>query len=202
MTTDLEPYEGPLDEGCDLELVEIAGRELSGVLGDARLLECAITDCGLDGLDLSGARLVDVTVSRCRAASLPARRTTWQDVVLDDCRLGGLEWYGATLTRVTLRGGKLDYLNLRGATLEDVLVEDAVVGELDLGSAQVRRLRVTGSRVGRLDLTGARLEEVDLRGADLDTLAGPAGLTGARISEEQLLRLAPALAAHLGIVVG
>ena len=56
-------------------------------------------------------------------------------------------------------------------------------------------------RIGRLDVTRARITSADLRGAELRRVDGLPGLAGATISEEQLLELAPALAAQLGIVV-
>jgi uncharacterized protein YjbI with pentapeptide repeats len=67
----------------------------------------------------------------------------------------------------------------------------------------VRAARVTfvECRVGRLDVTRAQLREVDLRGADLAGIDGTAGLKGATISRHQLLELADALAAHLGVTV-
>ena len=112
-----------------------------------------------------------------------------------------MQAYGGRLTRVTVRGGKIDYLNLREAHLTDVRFEGCVIGDLDLIGAHATRLVIAGCRIARLDLTRAVLTDVDLRTADLSRLDGLAGLAGATISQEQLLDLAPALAAHLRIVV-
>ena len=50
-------------------------------------------------------------------------------------------------------------------------------------------------------MSGCTLDEVDLRGAQLAALDGIGSLAGSLITEAQLVRLAPALAAHLGIRV-
>ncbi|MDQ2623742.1 MAG: pentapeptide repeat-containing protein [Actinomycetota bacterium] len=123
------------------------------------------------------------------------------DVVLEGCRFGALEVYDAELTDVVVRGGKLDYVNLRGSRVRDVRFEGAWIGDLDLGDATATRVTFVDCRIGRLDVTRAQLKDVDLRGADLDALDGLGGLSGATISTEQLFRLAPGFAAHLGITV-
>jgi hypothetical protein len=50
-------------------------------------------------------------------------------------------------------------------------------------------------------VTEASLSKVDLSGAKLRTLVGVDGLRGAIINREQLLDLAPLLAAQLGVEV-
>ena len=96
---------------------------------------------------------------------------------------------------------RLDYLNLRGAGLTRVQFIGCRMGELDAGSAQLSMVRFVDCHIGRLALGGCALDNLDLRGAELDALDGIGSLAGAVITEAQLARLAPALAAHLGITV-
>jgi uncharacterized protein YjbI with pentapeptide repeats len=198
----LEPSGGPLADDAVLDGVELRGLDLSGQSGvDARLLESAVTDCVLDDVTLDGARIGDCLLTDVRSHTLSAVGSTWRDVALTGCRLGAVQLSGAELQRVRVTGGKVDYLNLRDARLTDVVLEGCVVGELDLVGATATRVTLDGCRVERLDVTRATLDRVDLRGADLSGLDGLAHLRGAVISGDQLLELAPALAAHLGVRV-
>jgi uncharacterized protein YjbI with pentapeptide repeats len=128
-------------------------------------------------------------------------RGRWRDVEVRDARLGSAELYESTWDRVHLVGCKLGFVNLRGAELRDVLFTDCTVDELDLVQARATRVAFAGTRVRRLDVQASTLEHVDLRGADLDEVAGVRSLAGATVTPEQLARLAPLLAEGLGIAV-
>ncbi len=95
----------------------------------------------------------------------------------------------------------LDAVNLRGAVLEDVTFEDCVLRDVDLGGARLSRVRFAGCRIERLDLSSATLSRVDLRGAQFTLARGYDRLGGAILDIGQVLELAPALAAQLGIDV-
>lgn len=197
-----EPWTAGLEAEGDYELLAITG-DLSGQDADgARLVDCLLDGCAVDGLVLDHAHLVDTTFAGVHGGVLEVRDATWRGVVVRDCRLGALQAHGGRLEQVTVTGGKVDFLNLRGATLDEVVLDGVTIGDLDLGDARVRRLTVTASRLDRLGLGGATLAEVDLRGADLRRVDGVTGLAGATIGELQLLDLAPALAEALRITVG
>ena len=101
-----------------------------------------------------------------------------------------------------MTGCLLDVVNLRGAVLDEVVFEDCRLREVDLGGAQLTGVSFAGCRIERLDLTGATLTEVDLRGAvALDIARGLDRLGGAVLDVAQVLELAPALAAQLGVDV-
>ena len=107
--------------------------------------------------------------------------------------------FSATWSGIRLRGIKLDFLDLNGAKVSNTVIEDCVIGELELAEADLRRVRFPGSSIGILGSSGARLTDVDLSGARLRTIGSIAGLRGATLSADQLIDLAPLLAAHVGI---
>ncbi|EFG65086.1 conserved hypothetical protein, partial [Streptomyces sp. SPB074] len=103
---------------------------------------------------------------------------------------------------VVVRGGKLDYLNLRGAKLKDVVFEACVLVEPDFAGAGLERVAFVDCVVKGADFHKVTLKDVDLRqAAELGVAAGIGGLRGAAISPDQLIDLAPALAAELGMRV-
>lgn len=198
----MEPYRGALEREGYYDDLELDGLDLTGQdAREARFLDCALHGCVLDDVRLAGAHLVDTSLVEVRAATLDVPRAEWRDVSVTDCRLGAVRAFAGELLRVTITGGKIDYLNLRDATIRELRLVGVTIGDLDLAGARARDVVVQDCRVRRLDLTNARLTDVDLRGADLSEIDGLVGLAGATISEEQLVSLAPALAAQLGVLV-
>uniref|UniRef100_UPI002FDBCAC5 pentapeptide repeat-containing protein n=1 Tax=Streptomyces sp. IBSBF 3352 TaxID=2903523 RepID=UPI002FDBCAC5 len=200
----LEPYGGGgLEPDGDYDGLEFAEADLSEQDGGgARFLDCALRGCVLDGTRLRYARLLDSVLSAPRGVGTDLAEATLRDVEVLDARLGGTQAHGAVLERVVVRGGKIDYLNLRKAKLRDVVFEGCVLVEPDFGGARLERVEFVDCVLRGADLTGATLTDVDLRGAtELDIAGGLDRLSGAVISTGQLLDLAPALAAQLGLRV-
>jgi uncharacterized protein YjbI with pentapeptide repeats len=168
---------------------------------EASFLDCRFSDVDADEGLLRRARLRSCCLDRLRLSSLDAASSGWTSVVVTGSRIGALVATAAELTRVTFRECRLDYLNLRGAQMQQVQFVDCRVGELDLATAALTDVRLLGCAVGRLALAGATLQRADLRDADLGAVDGIDGLSGAVISQAQLVRIAPALAEHLGIRV-
>ena len=125
----------------------------------------------------------------------------WRDCRVSGGRLGALTLPGATWTAVRLRGIKLGFVNLAAARLEDVVFEECEIGGFDAQAARIRSLAFVRCTVQELNVADATLSKVDLSGAKLRTLVGVESLRGATIDRDQLVDLAPLLAAQLGIEV-
>jgi uncharacterized protein YjbI with pentapeptide repeats len=176
--------------------------DLAGVSAqDAHVLDCRFSGCVLDEGRWRRARLSSCVLEDVRATALDVSDGKWSGVVVRRGRIGALEAHGATLAQVTVDHTRLDYVNLRGAGVTQVQFVGCRIGELDVGSAELSVVRFVDCQIGRLALSGCALDDVDLRGAELTALEGIGSLAGAAITEAQLARLAPALAAHLGITV-
>jgi uncharacterized protein YjbI with pentapeptide repeats len=192
----------PLEPHGDYDAVSFTDLDLSGqIANNARLLDCSITRCRADGLQLRRARFVETLVADLEAATLDLTESVWRDSLVTGGRIGAVPASSAKLMRVRFRGLKLDFLNLRGATMADVVFQDCVLGEIDVTDATLTDVDFAGSRVDSLSVRNATLARVDLSGATLQTLSGLDHLRGAIISPAQLLELAPLLADHLGIEV-
>ena len=168
--------------------------------------EAVFLDCRFSGGDVGSGRMRRTRLNTCvledlRFSELDASGSTWSEVVLRNCRVGALVAADAGLSDLTVDGGRLDYVNLRMAKLARVQFLSCTIGELDLGAAELRDVRFVDCELATLVVRGARLSEVDLRGARLGGVEGIGELGGAVISPAQLVQLAPALAAHLGIRV-
>lgn len=200
----LEPWTGQeLEPDGDYDGLEFRDADLAGQDGaGARFLDCALTGCAVDETGLGNARVLDSVLTGLRGVGTDLAEATLRDVELVDPRLGGTQLHGAVLERVVVRGGKIDCLNLRMARLRDVVFEACVLVEPDFGGAHLERVEFVDCAVKGADFGGATLTDVDLRGAaPLEITRGLERMAGAVISTGQLLDLAPALAAALGIRV-
>jgi len=200
---------GRLDDGdtadlrksAHLEGVRFAALALPRLdLPGAEIIGARFGGLSVDDLDLKGARLSEVELDQVDVPVVRAARSRWRDVQVTG-RIGSMEAYEAELRSVHFVGCKLSFVNLRGAELLDIAFTGCVIEELDLIQGKARRVRFSGTRIGRLDVQHSELHDVDLRGAQLETVAGLAHLRGTTISPLQLEQVAPLLASELGIRV-
>jgi len=192
---DLEPA-ASLDafgfDGLTLETLALGGARIEA----SRLAGVRAAEADLRGTTISEAIVEQLDVPVVRAA-----RTRWRDVRFEGGRLGSAELYEAEWRSVHFVGCKLGFVKLRGSELRDVQFTDCVVDELDLASTEALRLAFPGTRIRRFDVSRATLRDVDLRGCDIEELAGVASLRGAVVDSAQLMLLAPLLASEAGIRV-
>ncbi|WEO96709.1 pentapeptide repeat-containing protein [Streptomyces sp. FXJ1.172] len=200
----LEPWPGgQLAPDGDYDGLEFREADLAGQDGaGARFMDCALRQCAVDETGLRNARFLDTVLHGLRGVGTDLAEATFRDVELADPRLGGTQLHGAVLERVVVRGGKIDFLNLRMARLRDVVFDSCVLVEPDFAGARLERVEFVNCSLKDADFGGATLTDVDLRGAaPLGISRGLDRMSGAVISTGQLLDLAPALAAELGIRV-
>lgn len=189
-----------LEAGGDYEALAFDDVDLGGQASvGVSFRDCRFTRCEVDAASLARSSWSTCLVEEAHGVTLDVADSSWRDVIVLDARIGAFSGAGATLRHVRIRGGKIDYLGFPGGRLRDVVIEDCVVGELDLGGAEVRNLAIRGGVVERLDVNAVRLAGLDLRRTRLGIVTGVDGLRGALLAPDQLLDLAPLLAAHLGI---
>lgn len=189
--------EGDYD-GLEFRELDLGGREGRG----ARFMDCGLYGVALDETRLSRARIIDSVLDGVRGVGTDLAEASLRDVELIDARLGGVQLHASSLERVLVRGGKIDYLNLRRARLKDVVFEGCVLVEPDFGGARLERVEFRDCVLRRADFSSATMADVDLRTvAELDIARGLDRLSGSVISPSQLLELAPAFAAQIGVRV-
>jgi uncharacterized protein YjbI with pentapeptide repeats len=168
---------------------------------NAVFLECAFSRVTVQGGSLRQARFSDVWLRDARLMSADLVRSSWLDATFIDAVVAGVEAFGSTLRRVTFCGCKLDSVNFRDAKLTDVRFENCLLRAVDFGGATLARTVFAESQLKKVDFSKTSMDQVDLRGSELDIVAGPDSLRGAVIDSGQLAGIARALAEGLGIVV-
>lgn len=191
-----------LEPHGDYDAVDFVDRDFTGQdASDARFLECRLERCRLDGLSMRRARILESLLTEVHGASVDFADSTWRDSRVSGGRLGAVTLTGASWTGMRVRGCHLGFVNVAGAQFEDVRFEQCEIGSLDARTAQLRSIAFVDCTVDELNVAGATLSEVDLSGARLRSLIGVESLRGAIVSDEQLVDLAPLLAARLGLEV-
>ena len=177
--------------------LDLSGQDAS----DARFLECRLTRCGLDGISLRRARILESMLADPHGASVDLADSTWRDSHVSGGRLGAVTLIGASWTGIRVRDCHLGFLNLAGAQLDDVVFERCEIGSLDARTATLDSVAFVDCGLDELNVSGATLIRADLSGARLRSLVGVESLNGAIVSRAQLVDLAPLLAAQLGLEV-
>jgi uncharacterized protein YjbI with pentapeptide repeats len=200
---DLTPFDGErLEADGDYVAIDFVDVDFAGQdAPDVRFLECRLQRCGFDGASMRRARIADSLLNDVHAATVDFADTTWRETQMRGGRLGAVTLVGATWTGIRIRGTHVGFMNLAGAHLQDVQFEGCEIGSLDARGAELQSVAFVDCRVDELNVAGATLARVDLSGARLRTLVGVESLRGAIISHEQLVDLAPLLAAQVGLEV-
>ena len=178
------------------------GTDFTGAHAEGHsFLECSLVGGTLDEAHLEGSRWSESEWQRVAGVGLSLVEASLVETTMEGCRLAAVSAWGSTWRDVTVRGGKVDFLNLRGARLKDVAFVDCVVVELDLQEATVEGLSFEGCTLVSPTFGRGRYAALDLSGATLRSPVGLAALRGATMSRAQVIDLADALAAELGIAV-
>lgn len=195
-------YVGDLGANSGVDALAFEALSLETLALDfATVSESTFAGVSADEAEMRSIRVVDSVLNGFNVPVLRAARSTWRDVVVRESRIGSAELYESGLRALRFESCKLGYVNLRGSTLFDILFVNCTIDELDLGGAKAERLAFDGCGIRALDLNNATVRDFDLRGADVQEVAGIRNLGGVTINELQLGMLAPAIASSLGIIV-
>ncbi|NYI42317.1 hypothetical protein [Demequina lutea] len=182
--------------------MSIDGADLSGVNASrVHLIECAMTRCHADTLELPGLVAAEVYVGAFSAGTWRLKDSEWRDATWADIRVGALMADNSSMVDVTIRGSKIDLFSLRGAKVKHLTLTDCRVGTLDISMSKIDELTMSGGTVGELLTDDARMKRVDVSETEVHAVGHPGSLRGLVVSPAQMIDMAEALATHLGIVV-
>lgn len=174
-------------------------------------------------LDVKDVRLLGGKIRSVRSERAGLTRLRADSVEFSGCELGSLRWAGGKITRT-----RFDSCKLLGARLEDLTLEHVVFTDCKMDYAILDRIRAAGpvlfvrcslreAEFTGCDLNGAlfdgcdlslatfgpgKYRGCDLRGNDLSAVVSTHHLERIVIDRPQLIQLAQALAAELGVTFG
>jgi uncharacterized protein YjbI with pentapeptide repeats len=154
-----------------------------------------------DDAALEADGLRDVVLRQANLANRRARRTLLERVELHGCRMTGLQLSESTLRDLTVADCRVDLAALRFCTLERVVFRGCQMAELDLVEAQLSSVVFEHCDLTGADLSHARFGRCELRGCTLEGVVGIERLRGVAMPWPDVVGLAGAFAAALGIRV-
>lgn len=189
-----------LEPGIGFEAVTLTEANWSGQthrrlsLDDVRLIAPDITSAKLrDG------GWADVRLEGGQLAGADLAGTSLRRVQLDRIRANGLILTECEVKDVTIADAKCDLANFRFGKWVKVRFVRCSLREVEFIGANLNQVVFEDCDLTGADFSGSQLKAVDLRGSRFDSLKGLGGLRGAIMSYDQLIGLAPDLAAELGI---
>lgn len=198
---DLTDAETDFHADFDHDGLRFTGGDQTAVVGDGILRGCVLTgvalsEARLSHLDVSNTRFLDVDLSNAMVDIRTAR-----SVELLTCRATGLRLAVGQATDLYVGECKLDY-----ALIEITKVKGVAVFQ----NCSFREARLVGDLSDVIfadcDFAGAefnaqRAEHCDLSGSRLVGARGLLTLRGARITQDQAISVADALAVQAGLLV-
>ncbi len=184
---------------AEIELVD-------GVLADQQARGLKVRAVRLLTVDLSGSQLdhlslADGELQACNLANLRARRAELTRLTVAASRLTGIALPEARLDDVTIRDSRVDLASFGQARLRRVTFEDCLMAETDFLDAQLESVRFHRCDLTGADFRGARLSRCEFRRSELGAVHGVDCLRGSAMEWPDILALAGACAAALGIDV-
>jgi uncharacterized protein YjbI with pentapeptide repeats len=182
-------------EDCKLESgnfenirrLQVEGSSLRGIdFSSLRLDQCELTDAVLTKVDCIGLR---------------APEASWLRVEIADARMTGVDFGGSHFEDCVFRNLKLDEAGFRFASFKRVRFEGCILRKAEFNSAKMQHVVFTGCDFEGINFGSAICTSVDIRDQNLTAVQGVYGLKNARITSEQLIQLAPLLAAELNFRV-
>lgn len=145
--------------------------------------------------------LVDVALLRCDVAGFVGRNGRAARVLVEDSRLRGVTWANGVVEDVLFERVTAADLSLRFSKLRRVVFRDCQLPELDLTEAGCDDVRFERCDLRAAKFHHARVGALRLEGCDLTGCTGAEALRGASVHGDDLMTLAPSLAAALDITV-
>lgn len=199
---DLEAGLAALSDDDDLADTVIRGAELSfRSAHHLRLSAVRIERSRLTGTSLVAAMADDVVFEGCDLSGADLSKLSARRLEFRDCRMSGVILAESVLHHLHMVGCRLDGANFRFATLEHALIKDCDLTEADLQEAKLSGVGVHDCAMTRAQLSHVRIEGLRLHGSDLTGLGGVASLRGATVGSDQVMALAHAVLAELGVSV-
>lgn len=187
---------------AEIEKVHIDGGELEGrVLPALNIDEVRLERVNLSAGTLERLLVRDSIFQACDLSGVRSPEASLQRVSVTAGRMTGWDVSRGQLHDISFSGCKLNLANFRYARLHNVEFVDCILSGADFIQAMLHNVRFKQCQLDGTEFNHSMLKHADFRGCDVTGLKGWQHMRGAVLDHDQLLAIAPQLAADLGIRV-
>jgi uncharacterized protein YjbI with pentapeptide repeats len=155
----------------------------------------------MNGAYLPKLQALDVIWDSCSLVAANFEEASIERCELTNCRADGILYVEAELQKVRFTSCRLVLGNFRSAVIKNVVFEDCDLSEADFYGATLENVWFENCSLQQVNFTNVKGKNIDLRSSECRDISGIASLSGAVISSQQLIELAPEFAAALKIRV-
>lgn len=119
--------------------------------------DVALEGMDLRGVDLTGAIMRNVTVTRCDLEDALLGGAHLEGVTFAECCMSSTEFAKTHLHGVSIADSFLYKSDFHNALLSRVAIEDCDLHRVDFTSAQLRNVSFRGTKIGAVDFRGSEL---------------------------------------------
>jgi Pentapeptide repeats (9 copies) len=164
-----------------------------------------VEGCKLDRINLNAKldkfSISDSLLRHIEGVGLRSYKPSFLRVVMEGSRFTGADFGAGSFEDCTFKNVKFDEAGFRFTHFKRVRFEQCVLHEADFSEAKFTHASFEGCDLELTNFDKAVCKYVDLRGENLTSVKGILGLKGATITNEQLIHIAPMLAAELDFTV-
>jgi uncharacterized protein YjbI with pentapeptide repeats len=191
-----------LPPGGHLESLKVTGCELAGIIAKALSIDGVVFEnCEISSSKLHKSTLGDVELINCLLFGTDFDGSGWLRIALTGGMSSGLVVTDSTLQDVSFRSAKLNLANFRMSRLRRVEFRNCDLSDADFQGSDLKNVVFKNCNLAGVEFSGCKAERVDLRNSNISTIRGVNSLKGATISTEQMMSIAPVMAAELGLDV-
>lgn len=151
----------------------------------------------MNGLNLDRFEATDAVFEKVEMTALRTYRVQFNRVAFADIRATGMDFAEGYFEDCLFSNVKFDEASFRMTQFKRVQFENCVLNKADFYQAKLSHVSFSNCELEQTNFDKASCQAVDFRGENLSLLRGILGLKGALISQEQLIQIAPLLAAEL-----
>ncbi len=166
-----------------------------------------------EGVEISGAHrlititagkypffdLADAIIQELRAPNILCYRGSIIRSCISKGRLTGIQLPDAHITDVVFKNCLLNLANFRKAKFERCIFIDCDLTETDFSNANIHNTLFENCQIDLVEFSNVQCKRVEFLNTNLSQIRGVSGLSGSAITEENLIEIAPLLAASHGI---
>ncbi len=157
----------------------------------------------VDFVSLSAERfdVADCEFRGCNFTASNFPESIWNRVSIVGARCSGMQITNSVLKNITYADSKLEIANFRFSRLENVIFEDCMIDDVDFYQAKLKNIAFVNCTISKIMFMNAGMTNVDISKSSIQNIRGVQSLRGVTVSYDQLMQLAPSLAAEAGIKV-